>query len=339
VNAIYIDMGTTNTRVWLMRGDEVLARASKLVGVRDTARTGSRATIDTALKVMIADVRNQVPTFQGRCVTAAGMISSQLGLKELPYVPAPAGIREISRASRWFEFPEITDLPILLVPGVRCGPETVDLDSINELDVMRGEETLCVGIITLRFVKPPCVVLNLGSHWKAIQINADEKIQASHTSLSGELLHAVQMHTVLASSLPKNAPAEVTQRWLEAGMDEQRRSGLSRAMFCVRLLELAGEGTSDERFSFLLGGLISSDLDALVDRGVVREDSQITICGNPAIADAWQRLLRGNSISSHVLGSGEIERAFLSGLRFILQEAPEFGARTTTTHEKQNVAN
>ena len=24
--AIYVDMGTTNTRVWLMRGDEVLGR-------------------------------------------------------------------------------------------------------------------------------------------------------------------------------------------------------------------------------------------------------------------------------------------------------------------------
>jgi 2-dehydro-3-deoxygalactonokinase len=332
-------MGTTNTRVWLTRGDEVLARASKLVGVRDTAHTGSRATIDTALKVMIADVRNQVPTFQGKCVIAAGMISSQLGLKDLPYVPAPAGIRDISEGSRWFEFPEITDLPILLVPGVRCGPETVDLDSIDELDVMRGEETLCLGLIALRLVSPPCVVMNLGSHWKAIQINVDEKIQASRTSLSGELVHPVKMHTVLASSLPKNAPAEITQRWLEAGIDEQRRSGLSRAMFCVRLLELAGEGTPDERFSFLLGGLISTDLDALVDRGMIGHNTQITICGNPTIADAWRRVLSGNSIGSHVLCSEEIEKAFLSGLRFILQEVPELGAGTTTAHEKQNVAN
>jgi 2-keto-3-deoxy-galactonokinase len=32
--AIYVDMGTTNTRVWLMRGDEVLARACKPVATR-----------------------------------------------------------------------------------------------------------------------------------------------------------------------------------------------------------------------------------------------------------------------------------------------------------------
>ncbi len=43
--AIYVDMGTTNTRVWLARGDEILARGSKTVGVRDAARDGSTTRI------------------------------------------------------------------------------------------------------------------------------------------------------------------------------------------------------------------------------------------------------------------------------------------------------
>ena len=39
--AVCVDMGTTNTRVWLVSGNEVLGRASASVGARDTARDGS----------------------------------------------------------------------------------------------------------------------------------------------------------------------------------------------------------------------------------------------------------------------------------------------------------
>jgi 2-keto-3-deoxy-galactonokinase len=38
---ICIDTGTTNTRIWLLRGDEILARANAMVGVRDTALESS----------------------------------------------------------------------------------------------------------------------------------------------------------------------------------------------------------------------------------------------------------------------------------------------------------
>ena len=42
-------------------------------------------------------------------------------------------------------FPKSPNLPFLLIPGVRSGPATVSLDSLNRVDVMRGEETLCLG--------------------------------------------------------------------------------------------------------------------------------------------------------------------------------------------------
>src|SRR6266536_3379966 len=59
--AIYVDMGTTNTRVWLIRGHEILARGSKMVGVGDTARDGSTTRIQRALKELIKDVSPPFP--------------------------------------------------------------------------------------------------------------------------------------------------------------------------------------------------------------------------------------------------------------------------------------
>ena len=337
---IYVDMGTTNTRGWLLRGDEILLRLSRATGVRDSAREGSPAKLRTALKELIAELEsrngnsswhsdagirpgNHAQAASANWVAAAGMISSPLGLAELPHVASPAGLAEIAGASRFFDFPDITRLPILLVPGVRCGPNKVDCDSLDRVDVMRGEEVLCLGLLQLGRLKPPGVVLNLGSHWKAVRLNREGQIESSITSLSGELIHAAQTQTILASSLPADRPASLARQWIEAGMKEQRRSGLSRALFSVRLLELADQGTPSERFSFLVGAFISSDLDVLFAKGMLSNAEPVVITGSPAIAESWREVLAHRSVRSVVVTAAETEQAFLAGLKSILVQSLE----------------
>lgn len=325
--AIYVDMGTTNTRGWLVRGDAILVRLNKAVGVRDTARDGSSKRIQQGLKDLITEflttTNNDSDPRRPTCVVAAGMISSPLGLAEMPHLPAPVSAEDIATASRFFDFPEITGLPILLGPGVRCGPAGAGLNSLDNVDVIRGEETLCLGLLQERLLKPPGIVLNLGSHWKAIQLDTEGRIQSSTTSLSGELIHAAQTQTILASSVSADRPAKLTPRWIEAGMTEQRRSGLSRALFSVRLLELGNQGTPAERFSFLVGAFISSDLDALVARGRLSDNTSVVISGNVAIAEAWRYVLAQLSIRAVVLTVAETERAMLAGLKYILVKSLE----------------
>src|SRR6185436_6678909 len=90
---ICVDAGTTNTRVWLTAGNRVIARARAAVGVRDTARDGSSKRLREALSELIHQVwRDQ--DGEPECVIAAGMITSPLGLAEVPHVPTPAGLTE-----------------------------------------------------------------------------------------------------------------------------------------------------------------------------------------------------------------------------------------------------
>jgi len=321
--AIYVDMGTTNTRVWLMRGGAILARARKPFGVGDTARDGSNIRIRKTLRESIEDVLNQTNDAycQPVCVAAAGMISSPQGLVELPHVSAPAGIRELAAGARWFEFPEITDLPILLVPGVRTGSVAVTRSTLAESDVMRGEEMLCLGLRVLGVIAPESVVLSLGSHWKAIRLNAEGQIQSSITSLSGELMRAAQTQTVLTSSVSSDWPEEFDHEWVAAGMAQQRRSGLSRALFCVRLMALANEGTAADRFSFLVGAFMADDLDALMTEGILTANTQVAISGKRATAMAYQAALTQLSVRGVVLTAEEIEKGFLAGLGLVLSQA------------------
>jgi 2-dehydro-3-deoxygalactonokinase len=248
------------------------------------------------------------------------MIGSPLGLHELPHVPAPAGVKELAHSSRSFEFPEITDLPFLIVPGIRTGP-LMYLDSLSSADIMRGEETLCLGLVRLGLLELPGLVLNLGSHWKAIQISAEGQIESSVTTLSGELVQATKTQTILRSSVATEWPEELNLTWLQAGAREQRDSGLTRALFCVRLLELANEGTAEYRFAFLAGAYIAADMQAFKTQGLLAADIPVVIAGHKGLADAWRKLLVEISVSANVLTTDEVERAFLTGLKSVLVAA------------------
>ncbi len=104
-------------------------------------------------------------------------------------------------------------------------------------------------------------------------------------------------------------------------MNEQRRSGLSRALFCVRLLELATHGAAEDRFSFLAGVFIAADLDAFVAQGILAENVQVAFSGNLAIAEGWRIVLTRKSIPAVVLSADETEGALLAGLRCILVQS------------------
>lgn len=311
---ICIDTGTTNTRIWLTVGEQIVASARASVGVRDTARDGSPARLHEALRELIAQVRAETQGAEPGAVLAAGMITSPLGLAEVPHVPAPAALIDLSAATQTHHFPQITDLPVLLVPGVRSGPLQCNAETIGAADVMRGEETLCVGLHTLGWLEAGATLLNLGSHWKLIQLDETARIAASVTSLTGELVHTTQTQTILASAVPQTKPESIDRRWLVAGMREQRQSGLARALFCVRLLEQRAESTPEERLSFLLGVYLAADLDAWLRRGLLR---QVVITGGGAIAEACQAVLAASAVEADLLDEAAVERGFLTGLRQI----------------------
>jgi 2-dehydro-3-deoxygalactonokinase len=323
---ICVDAGTTNTRVWLTVGDQVVARSQAGVGVRDTARDGSSARLRNALRELINqvrdDARNRGFAQSPECVIAAGMITSPLGLAEIPHVEAPAGLNDLAAATRPHSFPEITGLPILLIPGVRCGPRPCDQDTAGTTDLMRGEETLVIGLGALGLLKPRSTLLNLGSHWKVIKLDQEARIESSVTSMTGELIHTAQTQTILASSVPPTRPTIIDRTWLEAGMRELRRSGLARALFCVRLLEQGSDSSAEQRLSFLIGAFLASDMDAMASRGLLDSEGAVVITGGGVIAEAWRDALAQHSTQAITLTDSEVENALLTGFRRIF---PTFG--------------
>jgi len=309
---IAIDGGSTNTRVWLLHEGRVLSRASASVGVRDTARDGSPEKLHTALRQMIVQVRAEHPSASPSLVAAAGMITSPLGLAAVPHVPAPASVEDLARNARQMSFPDIADLPFCFFPGVRCGD--MDSDDIAQADVMRGEETLCVGLSFDKLHNPPFALLNLGSHWKLIQVDETKRIARSRTTLTGELIHATQTNTVLASGLPGEKLDRLDDAWCAQGIMEMRRSGLARALFCVRLLEMQARGTPEQRMSFLIGAYVAAEQPALLQTGFLTAEAPVLLAGSGAITAAWQNALTAAKMPARTLAEEAIESAFLRGI-------------------------
>lgn len=261
---VAIDGGTTNTRVRLLRGASVIAEHAAAIGARDVAQ-GQRDALARAVAEGLKHVIDATGTPRVERIVACGMLTSEVGLEPVAHVSAPAGIDELARAALWRVIPEISDIPILLIPGIRT-PPTDGPDGWIDADVMRGEE--CETLGWRHFDAPPdderWCCLWPGSHTKLVALGGDGRIQASYTTLAGELIAATSRHTVLAASLPAALPEQLDPDAVDVGARIVEGVGLDRAAFLVRIAALGRDWSAEQRAAFWIGAIVGDDVTRLL---------------------------------------------------------------------------
>ena len=310
-----LDVGTTHTRAWLVAGDVVLAERRAAVGVRITARDGSSVRLRAALAEVIQAVE-QDSDHAGGPIVASGMIGSSLGLRNVPHVAAPADLEDLAAALQPVEAADIVDRPIWIVPGVR----TLEAGDERQLgDVMRGEETLCLGELACGLVEPGDTLVSIGSHWKRIAIDVTGRVAGSRSSLGGELVDAVKSTTVIAEAVRESWPSHLAHDAVERGADLCRRVGLPRALFQLRLDQLTGGTTLDDRLAILVGAVIGADLADWTE--VPPRGGRLVVAGAPPVADAWAVILEERGRHVVRMATADAERAQRAGLQQIALRA------------------
>jgi 2-dehydro-3-deoxygalactonokinase len=311
---VALDVGTTHTRAWLVGGgDAIVAERRTSVGVRDTARDRSNARLLAAL----AEVVQAVERASGRAgcpIVASGMIGSSLGLCDVPHVDAPAGIGDLARAVRPVKASGPVDRPIWIVPGVR----TRAGGAASLADVMRGEETLCLGALACGLIHPGDTLVSIGSHWKRIATDVDGRVAGSRSSLGGELVEVVKSATVIAEAMPDAWPARLADDAVARGLELSRPVGLPRLLFELRLDQLAGSTSPEHRLAVLVGGVIGADL---ADWPLSSGPGRWAVAGAPPLAEVWAAVLDARGHQVVRIGRPEAERAQRVGLRLIAQRA------------------
>lgn len=246
---IIIDCGTTNSRAYVVGEDGSIAgQASKKVGVRDTSITGSKDVLAAGIKDTVTKAVQAAGVEEGdiRAVFSSGMITSEIGLCELPHLSAPCGAEELATH---MELVEGLDLyagkPVYFVRGIK-NKMAEDMESpfaaAGCLDFMRGEETQMMGILRNKELILPATVVVLSSHTKFISVDGGGKILGSLTTMSGQTFEAVKNNTFLTKSLEDDGSGAPEDYFDEAVVEHAaawiRRAGLVRSFMFPRFLDV-----------------------------------------------------------------------------------------------------
>jgi len=288
---LVIDCGTTNLRVTLLDEDKkVLGTVKADGGVKHTAIDGHNGRLRTLLRESIEQVLSQngcTAADVGRCV-AYGMITSNMGLVEIPHLPAPVSRETLRAAVREELFEDIAPFPIAFIPGVRNFAGDVTLDNFSGMDMMRGEETEAVGLYGLLKPEGAAMFVLPGSHNKFVLMDENGAICGCMTSISGELLDAVTHGTILADSVARSfvSPETYDSRMACEGAWECAHSGLGRAAFAGRILQTLGKKDAPAIQSYLLGATLALDVQAMQAFAKDAENVRVYVAGKAPVQQA-----------------------------------------------------
>ncbi|PKL14289.1 MAG: hypothetical protein CVV52_02440 [Spirochaetae bacterium HGW-Spirochaetae-8] len=302
---VAIDCGTTNSRVYVVDGKgTVLGRGSRKVGVRDTSITGSRAVLQAGLRDAFDEALSNADIGLGkvRCILSNGMITSEIGLKELPHLEAPVSIESLAQ-----HIEEVGDLgvfpagiPVYFIRGIKnriAGMAGAGLSEVGYHDFMRGEETQIAGILQQGILNPPFTVAVLSSHTKYISVGADGSILGSVTTLSGQLFEAIMASTSIGKSIQPMGdqvdPGVLDQRVIDSAYKWTREAGLLRSMLMPRFMDVLMQTEWYERKLFVESCIAAEDIKALAQFGLLglEMDTPYVLIGKPQRCALYQDLL------------------------------------------------
>lgn len=309
-----MDMGTSNTRVWLYDKDRAVCERREHFGARLSITEGKSALFER-LSRLIRELLAEAGVAEAdvECLITSGMSGSEFGLYDLPHIAAPTDVRTLAEGIFTTSIPEVTDIPIWIVPGVKS------LSGEQLCDTMRGEETEAMGILDRAGLKLPCVMLLPGTHNKVIRINERGEISNHFTTASGEILDLIITNSILSGSVSHSfepSPYDILR-----GSEHTRERGMNAAVYHVRTMKMRGEG-GDSLSSFLYGAVLGADVEAIK---LYAHGDPIYIGGNRTLAAVYYTLLR--TCSPCLIDSTYTESAVPRGLTAIYKIVKAEGTR------------
>ena len=271
---ITVDCGTSNTRAFLWREGRLLAAEKRAVGVRNTAIDGHngrlKAAVRECLEALLTSQSLDYADVEG--IFASGMITSNVGLAEIPHLAAPVSAEDLAAGMRAVVLPDVCPLPIHFIPGVKNSAAPVTADSFEAMDIMRGEETETVALLQRLDAPGGWLIVLPGSHTKFVSVDRDARIAGCLTSITGELLAAITRETLIADAVQRRFVTEETydREMLRTGCETAARVGLGRACFSARILaQFAGE-PPERLANYILGACLQSDVAAIRNSAALR---------------------------------------------------------------------
>ncbi len=283
---IAVDWGTTNRRAYMLDGSG--ACTAEFEDGKGILSVGP-----SEFPAAVAEIRARLGDGP---LLMAGMVGSNRGWIEAPYVPCPAGIDELAA--------KLVDAGggAWIVPGVSLLDET-------RADVMRGEEVQMLGAVAAGDIAPDCLICHPGTHNKWVTLESG-RIASFRTVMTGELFSLLNDHSILSDLIGADvAPGAAFSAGVQRGLSG---AVLTAELFTVRAGVLLGRDRKEDAAPFASGLLIGADLRAGLDGG----SGDVVVMGRPDLTELYAAAL-----AEAGRGAVEVdgERAFLSGIAAIVE--------------------
>jgi 2-dehydro-3-deoxygalactonokinase len=300
-----IDCGTTNSRIYIVNDNaEVVAKASRKLGIRDAVMSGGNEVLKDGLKEILYQTLEQADLELGDIgfAISSGMITSEIGLMEVPHLCAPVHIDDLARNIEKIHdlsvFP--VDITLYLIPGIKNSydPRATDISVVGDLDFMRGEETQIAGLLSVYDIELPVTVVILSSHTKFVSIDEGGSILGSLTTLSGQLYEAIIRETSIGKSLVCDDDSDdehyFDSKVINIAYELVERSGFTRVMLMPRFLDVLLETKWYERKLFVEAAIASEDIKVIDDFSALEFplDTNFILCGSEGRCAIYNYLLR-----------------------------------------------
>lgn len=269
-----IDCGTTNTRVYVLNDQqETIGIGTRKVGVRNTSMTGSKNVLRQGVcEAILEAIKNAgIELSQLKFAIASGMITSEIGLMEIPHLIAPVGLEELAANIKVVPAGEVIplDIPILFIRGIRNDYGEAILQHIRQVDFMRGEETQVMGILDEFKICEAVNIIVLSSHTKLIHVNVQGQIAASLTTISGQLYEAVCKETMIGKSLirddSESAGGYSFEEIVRIANEATLELGLDRSMLIPRFMQVLLKTDYKERNLFIDAAIAADDMRLIAE--------------------------------------------------------------------------
>jgi 2-dehydro-3-deoxygalactonokinase len=222
----------------------------------------------------------------------SGMVGSRQGWQEAPYCPCPAGFAELGQHLLWLQAGRMAIVPGLSVQHSDGLPANFP---IAQHDVMRGEEIQIFGALSLTGLHDATVVLP-GTHSKWAQVEGGH-VSRFRSFMTGEVYALLSQHSILARTLPVDAPWH-EDTFTQAVLLAQRTPSVLSSIFATRTLALFDTLPAEQHPSFLSGLLIGEELRAMQ----AHSSGALLLVGNATLTHRYQCALQALGLSSRSLG-------------------------------------
>lgn len=289
---IAVDWGTTNRRAYTIAADGAQ-------GVEFEDEKGVLGVEAGGFPAAVAEIRERLgdlPMLMG------GMVGSNRGWMEAPYVPCPASAEELAAHIIWAE-PDRT----AIVPG---------LSFLNDrrADVMRGEEVQMFGAIAAGLAPADALVCHPGTHNKWVTLEAGRVVRF-RTVMTGELFSLLKEHSILSDLLQSEAErGEAFDAGVLHGLSDE---DLTAELFSVRARVLLGQAKREDATSYASGLLIGTDLRTGLRHAP--ESEEIVVMGRPELTGLYAGALRTAGWTAREVDG---EESFLAGAKLLAEALP-----------------